>query len=371
MGGYDAFIPAALPRDISLSADLIGLLSRADRNLGELMGMARMLPNPDLLIAPLTQRESVLSSQIEGTQASVADLAIFEAAGDSRPPPHADVREVRNYRRALNYGLERLASLPLSLRFVRELHYQLLHDILTQDRTPGEFRTSQNWIGAPGCSLDEATYVPPPPTELMDCLDDWESFMNETAPLPPLVKAAMLHYQFEAIHPFLDGNGRVGRLIPLIYLLAEKYITTPLLYLSPFFARYRDDYYQLLRGVSEKSEWHRWILFFVKAVDIQARDASTRIENLTNLRNRYREILSRAPSSALRLVDILFVAPGTTIGSAAATLGVTWVTANSAMGILEAEGIVAEVTGQRRDRLFVAFGIIDTINEELPEYAYP
>jgi len=365
--GYDAFVPAPLPRDVAFTPKLSSLLSRADRNLGELMGMARMLPNQQLLIAPLTQREAVLSSQIEGTQASVADLAIFEAAGEGAIALPPDVREVRNYRRALNYGIERLKTLPLSLRFVRELHGQLFRDVLTQDKTPGEFRTSQNWIGAPGCQLDDATYVPPPAHELMSCLSDWESFLHEENPLPTLVKSALLHYQFEAIHPFLDGNGRVGRLFLIVYLLAEQYVSTPILYLSPFFGRHRDHYYSALRGITERSNWQEWLEFFIRAVTVQSRDGLKRAENLLGLQQKYRTALDKAPRSVARLVDILFSTPGITVGHAARQLGVTWVTANTAVNVLCEHGILEEVTGQRRDRIFLAREIIDTINQEIEE----
>jgi Fic family protein len=209
---YWAFVPENLPRTVSLNSDLVYLLSEADRRLGELAGMTRMLPNPRLLIAPLSQREAVLSSRIEGTQASISDLAIYEAAGEAAPRRHGDVREVLNYRRAISYGLERLESLPLSLRLVRELHEQLMSGVRGDGMTPGEFRTSQNWIGPPGCLLNDATYVPPPPSELWDCLDDWEKFLHADIHIPPIIKCALMHYKFEAIHPFLDGNGRVGRL---------------------------------------------------------------------------------------------------------------------------------------------------------------
>ncbi|HLF72604.1 MAG TPA: Fic family protein [Dehalococcoidia bacterium] len=365
--GHEAFIPAPLPRYLELTPSLLALLSRADRSIGELMGMARMLPNQQLLIAPLTQRESVLSSQIEGTQASVADLAIFEASGEIALSPHLDVREVRNYRRALNYGIDRLSTFPLSLRFVRELHHELLHDTLGQDKTPGEFRSIQNWIGAPGCEIDEATYVPPPPTQLMTCLSDWEAFVHDEGPLPTLIKCALLHYQFEAIHPFVDGNGRVGRLLLLIYLLDRKYISTPIFYLSPFFARHRDSYYSLLRGITERSEWEEWIEFFLRGVIVQSRDGLKRTENLIELQQKYRERLQRASRSVQRLLDLLFSTPAITVSNAALRLDVTWVTANSAISLLVDRGILREVTGQRRDRVFLAQEIVDTINQELSE----
>ncbi len=367
--GYYAFVPAPLPRHLDLDPELIFLLSEADRGLGRLEGMARVLPNPQLLIAPLSQREAVLSSRIEGTQASVSDLAIYEAAGEAAPRVHSDVLEVWNYRRALSYGLERIRSLPLSLRLMRDLHAELVRDIRGDDKTPGEFRTSQNWIGAPGCLLDEATYVPPPPSELMTCLGDWESFLHESTSVPPLLRCALIHYQFEAIHPFLDGNGRVGRLLIVFYLVAGGFLTTPILYLSPFFERYRQEYYDLLRGVTERTAWDDWLRFFLRAVAVQANDGFRRSQKLLELQRKYRDLLvsEKAPNSVLRLFDALFLNSATTISSAASRLDVTWVTASSAASFLERLGIIREVTGQRRDRIYVAEEIIAVTSEDFEE----
>lgn len=365
--GYDAFLPNALPRELTLTPKLALLLSNADRALGELAGMARTLPNPELLIAPLSRREAVLSSRIEGTQASLSDLAIFEAAGEAAPKSHGDVLEVRNYRLALTYGIERLEGLPLSLRFVRELHARLLQGVRGEDKTPGEFRISQNWIGPPGCLLREATFVPPPPSELMNCLSDWEAFLHEDLDIPPLVCCAMLHYQFEAIHPFLDGNGRVGRLLILLYLVAGGFLSTPVLYLSPFFERYRDEYYSRLRAVTERSDWEGWIEFFLRSVVAQSEDAFSRSRGMRELQEDYRSrlVTMRAPNSALRLAEDLFVSPATTIGFAASRLGINWMTARAAIGFLVGAGILQEITGQRRDRIYVAEEIIDVTERVL------
>src|SRR6266545_4429089 len=299
--GYEAFLPDPLPREFNMTAETAVVLSSADRSVGELTGMARMLPNPDLIFAPLSRREAVLSSRIEGTQASFSDLAMFEVGGEDAPVHSPDVLEVRNYRDALNRGLERLTTLPLSLRFVRELHADLMTDVRGQEKTPGEFRTTQNWIGAPGTSLDRATYVPPPPGELVTCLADWEAFLHEQLPIPSLVKCALLHYQFEAIHPFLDGNGRVGRLMILMFLVASDYLSAPVLYLSPYFESHRDEYYSRLRAVTEGSDWDGWLKFFLGGVVAQARDGLERSQEVLNLQQAYRERLvqRRAPNSAL------------------------------------------------------------------------
>jgi len=353
-------------RKLDMDVDLTYLLSEADRSLGELAGMGRTLPNPQLLTAPLSQREAVLSSRIEGTQASLSDLALFEAAGDAPIRPGSDVLEVRNYRTAMNYGLGRLADLPLSLRLVRELHEKLMTGVRGQAMTPGEFRTSQNWIGPPGCTLNDATYVPPPPSELLQCLGDWESFLHEDIKLPPLIRCALMHYQFEAIHPFLDGNGRVGRLLIVLFLCTIGRLPAPVLYLSPFFESHRQDYYDLLRGVSERSVWNAWLSFFLRGVIVQCKDAFVRSSRMTMLHEEYRQKLlhERAPPSAHNLLEHLFVSPATTAGLASRRLGVTVMSAARAIQLLCDLGILTEVTGRKRDRVYLAQGLVRAIESE-------
>jgi Fic family protein len=358
--GHEAFVPANLPRTIEMTPALAMLLSRADRAIGELDGMARMLPAPDFLIAPLSQREAVLSSRIEGTVATSTDLALFEAGGEAAPVRNPDVLEVSNYRRALRLGLELLDELPLSLRFVRRLHAELMEGVRGQSQAPGEFRKEQNWIGPPGSRIEDATYVPPPPSELIGCLDDWERFVHEDVAVPPLIRAAQVHYQFEAIHPFLDGNGRVGRLLILFFLMEQGLLRTPILYVSPFFERRRAEYYSLLRSVSEVSDWGAWYTFFLEGVIAQAQDGFERSQSILMLQQTYRQRLleAKAPNSALRLVELLFVTPAVSVNGAAARLGVTWMTANAAIKSLVKTGILEEATGHRRDRLFLAGEIV-------------
>lgn len=367
--GYGAFVPGKVPRRITLNEELIWLLSEADRSLGELAGVARTLPNPQLLVAPLSQREAVLSSRIEGTQASVSDLAIFEAARVPRPGIRADVLEVKNYRLAMNHGIQRMRDLPLSLRLVRELHERLLRGVRGEDLTPGEFRTSQNWIGPPGCGLGDATFVPPPPWEMMDCLHDWESFLHEELKMPPIVKCALMHYQFEAIHPFLDGNGRIGRLLITLFLSGTGQLPAPVLYISPFFERHRQAYYDLLRAVSERSAWDEWLAFFMRAVIAQCKDAFVRSDRLMRLHQQYRQDLlsARAAASAQRLMEELFLSPATTASEAARRLGLTVMSASRAIQVLVELGILAEVTGRRRDRIFLARQIIEAIESDSGE----
>ncbi|HLF79983.1 MAG TPA: Fic family protein [Dehalococcoidia bacterium] len=364
--GYDAFIPNALPRKLDLDSDLILLLSEADRSLGELAGMARTLPNPQLLVAPLSQREAVLSSRIEGTQASISDLAVFEAAGEATVGVPGDVLEVLNYRRAIDYGLSRLNTLPLSLRLVRELHARLMSGVRGQESTPGEFRTSQNWIGPPGSTLNVATYVPPPPSELMACLGEWEDFLHADVRIPPILQCALMHYQFEAIHPFLDGNGRVGRLLLVLFLCSDGHLPAPVLYLSPFFEKNRESYYTHLRSVSEKSAWSEWFTFFLRGVIVQCKDALVRSHRLRELHADYRQrlLVGRAPPAAHRLMEHLFASPATTASQAAAAIGVTVMTAARAIEVLEDQLLLEELTGRRRNRIYLAKGLIRAIEDE-------
>ncbi len=252
--GYWAFVPNPLPPSVNLTWDLVGKISEADRALSELAGVARTLPNPHLLIGPFIRREAVLSSRIEGTQASLSDLFFFEASG-TIDPQTPDVREVSNYVKALEHGLARLKKLPVSLRLIREMHEQLMGGARGDHLTPGEFRRSQNWIGPPGCTLMDAVYVPPPEDEMTEALDHLEKYLHSASSLPPLVRLALIHYQFEAIHPFLDGNGRIGRLLLTLLLCAEGLLPHPLLYLSAYFERHRQEYYRLLLAVSQSGHW--------------------------------------------------------------------------------------------------------------------
>src|SRR5205814_96999 len=263
-----------LPPVLEWTPQLVRALSDADRLTGRLAGEGGRLANPHLLIRPFVRREAVLSSRIEGTQATLGELLAAEAgAAVDRSP--ADLREVANYVTALEHGVKRLTTLPLSLRLTRELHAKLMTGVRGGHATPGEFRTSQNWIGAPGSTLSNATYVPPPPDMLMDCLSAWEKFLHERS-LPVLVQAALMHVQFEAIHPFLDGNGRVGRLLITLFLVEREVLPTPLLYLSAFFEATRADYYGALQGVHERGEWEDWLVYFLNGVARQSEDALSR-----------------------------------------------------------------------------------------------
>lgn len=365
--GYWAFVPASLPPQLEPSWDLFSEISEADRALSELAGRAANLPNPHLLIAPFVRREAVLSSRIEGTQASLSDLFFFEAAGPAvgmaRTVPD-DVREVANYVGALEHGLKRTKTLPLSLRLIRELHAKLMTGVRGDDLAPGEFRPRQNWIGPAGCRLEEATYVPPPVPQMHAALDAFEKHLHTPPTLPALVRLAAIHYQFEAIHPFLDGNGRVGRLLISLILCHERLLPQPLLYLSAYFERYRAEYYRHLLSVSQQGAWTEWVRFFVRGVRTEGRDALARSARLIELREKYRKKVSSSPRGsalAVNAVDLVFEAPVVSIATVADRLRITHRSAAQHVARLEDAGILVEGTGRARGRLFVARKIIDII----------
>ena len=363
---YWAFVPKPLPPALEIDWDLANTLSEADRSLSELSGVARTLPNPHLLIAPFVRREAVLSSRIEGTQAGFSDLLFFEAAPSAKPPIE-DVKEVANYVSALEHGLARLKDLPVSLRLIREMHERLMHGVRGDSMTPGEFRRSQNWIGPPGCTLADAAFVPPPVAEMTQALSDFEKYLHEPPVLPPLVRLALIHYQFEAIHPFLDGNGRIGRLLITLLLCVEGLLPQPLLYLSAFFEHHRQEYYRLLMAVSQSGSWTPWIAYFLRGIAEQSSDAVKRANLLLSLRQRYREKMQSARSSALllQMVDDLFSTPALDVSGASKRLNVTPRAAQLNVDKLIKSGILKEATGRRRNRIFVAAEIIDII--EAPE----
>jgi len=363
--GYWAFIPDPLPPKLELNWEFVNQISEADRRLSELAGVARTLPNPHLLIRPFIRREAVLSSKIEGTVASLSDLMSFEALGVAHSD-RSDVREVHNYVNALEYGLERLAELPISSRLFGELHERLMRGARGEHLTPGEFRRSQNWIGPPGCLLKDATFVPPPEAEMKEALSDLENYIHAESHLPPLVRLGLIHYQFEAIHPFLDGNGRIGRLLITLLLCADGLLPQPLLYLSAFFERHRDAYYRLLLEVSQNGNWSEWLTFFLRGIAEQSLDALTRANHLQELSVRYREILHEKKASAtlLRLADSLFMNPVVNPTVTAKAFKLTYVSAQKNIDKLVDAGILREITGRQRGRIYVAGSIIDVLERQ-------
>ncbi len=361
-GGYEAFVPNPLPPEINWTPELLRALSDADVTIGRLAGEGRRLPNPHLLMRPFVRREAVLSSRIEGTQATLGELLAAEA-GAAVERSADDLREVGNYVAALEYGLKRLKTLPLSLRLICELHERLMKGVRGEHATPGEFRRSQNWIGAPGCTLMNATYVPPPVAELMDCMGNWEKFLHEKK-LPPLVQIGLAHYQFEAIHPFLDGNGRVGRLLIPLFLCERSIMPTPLLYISAFFEATRRDYYERLHSVTMRGEWEEWLHYFLNGVSRQSEDALGRAERINSLLSQWRMVVADVSSKIpLMLLDMVAVNPFLTIKRAAKNLGVAFTTAQRAIERLEKLSIVKEISQAKRDRVYCAKTILDILEE--------
>lgn len=360
---YSAFVPNPLPPKLSYTKTLIGMLSEADRSLATLEGVGRRLPNPQLLVGPYVRREAVLSSRIEGTLASLSDLFLFETE-DPEEPRQPDVREVHNYVRALSRGLERLDEIPLSLRLARELHRELVRGVRGWHGKPGEIRKEQNWIGPPGCSLDEATYVPPPTNQLPEALNGWEKFLHvRDLQWPPLIQCGLLHYQFEAIHPFIDGNGRVGRLLIILFLRERGLLTQPLLSLSVFFERHRAEYYDRLQAVSSRGDWEGWLTFFLTGVAFQSKDALTTSENILALHEKYRKTLQkqRVTAPALALVDEVFLNPYITIPRARDKLRVSYPTAQAAVNKLVKAGILKELTTRHRNRIYFAQELLQLV----------
>jgi Fic family protein len=352
--GYFAFLPASLPPEITYTQGLVKALSEADASLSELAGLGRVLPNPQLLIAPYMRREAVFSSRIEGTQTSLAELMADEAGQPAAAPD--DVREVRNYVTALEYGIERLKTLPLSLRLVRELHQHLMAGVRGDVATPGEFRKSQNWIGPTGSTPATATYVPPPPREMLEALGEWEKFLHRHDEIPDLVQCALMHEHFEAIHPFLDGNGRVGRLLITLFLIERGRLPQPLLYLSEYIERERQAYYDCLMRVRTRGDWHGWLEYFLRGVHWSARRAAIQARSLMDLREVMREAVGNS-AKLMILVDALFENPYLNTARVKKLLDVTDPTARKAISELEQAKLIEEITGRQRNRQYLA-GIV-------------
>ena len=360
--GYRAFFPNPLPPEMAWNQAVVSKLSAADRILGRLGGEAGRLPNPHLFIRPFIKREAVFSSRIEGTQATLGELLAVEAGAHVERSPD-DLREVGNYVAALEHGLHRLNELPISLRLVREMHAILMSGVRGEHATPGEFRRTQNWIGTPGCTLREASFVPPPPDALNKCLGEWEQFIHETE-LPVLLIAALMHYQFEAIHPFLDGNGRIGRLLITLLLCERNALPGPFLYLSAFFEATRRDYYERLNTVSSEGDWHSWFDYFLNAVIRQCEDALSRAERINVLLENWKSTVSgMTPKAAYLLVQSLAGNPFVTPRGVEKELNVSFNTANKAIKVLENEGILTQLGDAKRDRVYRAESVLEILEE--------
>lgn len=356
VGGYQAFIPRPLPPDppVQIDAELTQLLSDADRSLGRLDGVASVLPNPNLFVAMYVRQEAVLSSQIEGTQSTLDDVLQFELDAWGQDVPR-DVEEVINYVQAMNYGLERLRSLPLSLRLIREIHAILLEGVRGGNRAPGEFRQDQNWIGPAGCTLQEATFVPPPAPEMHVALANLEQFLHWQAPLPPLIHCGLVHAQFETIHPFMDGNGRVGRLLITFLLCEREVLQLPLLYLSYYLKAHRAEYYDRLMAIRNDGNWEGWLKFFLRGVHEVSQAATGTARAILALREQHRQLIAEhleGSTNGLRLLDQLFEQPLVTVRLAEERLGCSYATAAKLVDSFAQLGLLRETTGWQRNRRF-------------------
>ena len=369
---YRAFIPCPLPPDppVEISGNLQVTLSQADRALGRLDGSIQTLPHPDMFVYMYVRKEAVLSSQIEGTQSSLQDVLAAEARMLAPDRPQ-DVDEVVNYVRAMKHGLARLAELPVSVRLIREIHAVLLHGVRGAHLTPGEIRTSQNWIGPSGCTLNEATFVPPPPHDVAQHLSELERFLHTDTQLPLLIKIGLAHVQFETIHPFLDGNGRVGRLLVTFLLCERQVLLKPVLYLSYFFKRHRQQYYEHLQAVRDNGAWEEWLQFFLRGVIEVSGKATETARRILSLREQHRlaitEKLGRAAANGYRVLEHLYQHPIVSVNEVQALIGTTYPAANDLVARLVECGILTEITGQQRNRRYMYQSYIDLFHDPSAE----
>lgn len=347
---------------------MLHLLSLADIALGRLDGASAILPNADLFVAMYVNKEAVLSSQIEGTQASLVDVLAFEAAAVEPANPQ-DIEEVVNYVNALNYGLQRLETLPLSLRLMREIHERLMAGVRGGEKHAGEFRTSQNWIGHAGATIQTARFVPPPPADMMAALGDTERFMHAPDQMPTLIKIGLIQAQFETIHPFLDGNGRIGRLLITFYLCQQRILRKPLLYLSHFFNLNKTEYYDHLQGVRDEGNWEAWLKFFLRGVHDVAQEATATAHNIVSLRERHRALIAREVShgagTATQLLEFIYARPVTTVRLVEQRLNLTYRAANTLVAKFVDLGILQEMTQQQRNRRFAYAEYLSMFTDEV------
>lgn len=363
MDGIDTFVPAPLPPAITYEPALVMVLSHADAALSELSGVGRQLPNPHLLTTLYVQNEAVLSSRIEGTRASLSDLLLDDiddprSGGDDE----ADRQEVRNYIAASELGLHLLGEgRPITLNLIKALHQRLMLGIRGELSSPGQFRKIQNWIGPTRSTVREASYVPPPPERLMDCLTDWERFFHVQGKMPDLIQCAILHEQFEAIHPFIDGNGRIGRLLIPLFLIDRQRLSQPLLYLSQFIEAHKQDYYDHLQRVRTQGDWTSWFHFFLTGVEVTARRAILQTNQLIDLREDYRQQVGDKPKP-LALIDHLYVNPYLTVRRATRILAASDPTARLAVANLETAGIVSRLNDRVWRRVYVCQAIFDILS---------
>ena len=364
--GYKAFLPAPLPPNppIKIEGELQNLLSNADMSLARLDGLGHILPNASLFIAMYVKKEALLSSQIEGTQASLEDLFEFESG--MKPENINDVAEVVNYVKALNYGMERLGEFPMSLRLIKEIHAVLMEGVRGGEKAPGEFKKTQNWIGPPGCTLKDARFVPPPPHEAEASMGALELYLHQPQQLPVLVNCALIHYLFETIHPFLDGNGRLGRLLITYYLHWKGGMEKPLLYLSYYFRKYRQEYYDRLNMVRDNGDFEQWIAFFLKGVVVTADSAVDAAKQIMELQSRHRSLLWQKKISsplAVGILEKLFYSPYVSVNDVARDFSISYQAASTLISQLEGAGILKEITGRKRDKRYIYADYLQILEE--------
>jgi Fic family protein len=357
---YSAFMPGPLPPvpPVAVDGAMQTMLSKADRALGRLDGSIQTLPDPDMFVFMYVRKEAVLSSQIEGTQSSLNDLLEAEAAIHDANRP-SDVGEVLNYVRAMNHGLERLKELPISVRLIREIHAELMQGVRGNHANPGELRRSQNWIGPGGSTLHDAVFVPPPPHEVEPLLSDLERFIHARSDIPALIKIGLIHAQFETIHPFLDGNGRVGRLLIAFFLCGEEILLKPVLYLSHWFKLHRARYYELLQAIRDRGEWEEWLKFFLEGVATVSLEATETARAIVALRERHRRIVTdrfgRSAGNGLRVLEALYSRPYVTIAEVRQNLGLSFPAAAELIQRFVDAELLAEITGRERYRVYSYF----------------
>jgi len=360
-GGHFAFIPNPLPPDIIYEARVVRPLEDATLALGQLKGIGHLLPNPHMLIRVFQQREAILSSRIEGTVANQQELLFADV--DRKKTPAENVREVANYVDALDFSLRQLEKLPVCLRLIQDAHRRLMQGVRGQEQRPGEFRDIQNYVGKPG-GFGNARYIPPPVPQMKESLDHFEKFLHAGSEIPALIRLALIHYQFEAIHPFRDGNGRIGRLLLALLLCDWKFLSKPLLYLSAYFDHHRDEYFDHLLAVSQRGTWNNWIVFFLQGVAEQAHDAVDRAQKLLALRDEYRTKMQseHAPGSCLLLIDNLFELPALTVPLAATKLKMSYPGAKRNIQKLVAAGILKQTSEKQHPKLYLAPAVLDLVS---------
>ena len=368
--GYKAFSPKSLPPNppIVISPEMQMLLSQCDRSLGRLDGSIHTLPHPDLFVYMYVRKEAVLSSQIEGTQSSLQDVLAAEAQILSSDRPQ-DVDEVVNYVNAMNYGLKRLSEVPVSVQLICEIHAKLLKGVRGSHLTPGEVRKNQNWIGPAGCSPNEAIFVPPPPQEVPRHLSDLEEFLHSQPKLPLLIRIGLVHAQFETIHPFRDGNGRVGRLLITFMLCKQEVLLKPVLYLSHYFRKHQQEYYNQLQSVRDRGAWEDWLIFFLRGVAEVSKQATETARLILNLRETHRtaitEKFGRVASNGHRVLEYLYECPIVSVRNVQALIGTTYTAANELVSKFVVNQILEEITGRGRNRRFMYRSYIDLFHDDV------